>query len=128
PPPQSRGAHPRLRCKVPFGAGFTRNGRVRTVRCMTTTDTTPTTTPYEIAPDTFVVPWSLHAPPVGEFCINSMVIRGAEPVIVDTGAPANRAAWLESVFSLVEPEDVRWIFLSHDDRDHAGNLLQVLDA
>jgi flavorubredoxin len=32
------------------------------------------------------------------------------------------------VFSLVEPDDVRWIFLSHDDRDHSGNLLQVLDA
>src|SRR5262249_56048758 len=23
--------------------------------------------------------------------------------------------------------DVRWIFLSHDDRDHSGNLMQVLD-
>jgi glyoxylase-like metal-dependent hydrolase (beta-lactamase superfamily II) len=24
------------------------------------------------------------------------------------------------VFSLVDPEDVRWIFLSHDDGDHIG--------
>jgi flavorubredoxin len=46
-----------------------------------------------------------------------MVIRGRQPVIVDTGAPVHRAQWLEKVFSVVEPEDVRWIFLSHDDGD-----------
>jgi hypothetical protein len=39
-----------------------------------------------------------------------MVIRGREPVIVDTGAPVHREQWLEKVFSVVEPEDVRWIF------------------
>jgi flavorubredoxin len=27
----------------------------------------------------------------------------------------------------VEPEDVRWIFLSHDDGDHTGALLDVLE-
>jgi flavorubredoxin len=26
------------------------------------------------------------------------------------------------VFSLVDPKDVQWIFLSHDDVDHSGNL------
>jgi flavorubredoxin len=56
-----------------------------------------------------------------------MVIRGAEPVIVDTGAPVHRDAWLDKVFSVVEPDDVRWIFLSHDDPDHTGGLLDVLE-
>ena len=60
--------------------------------------------------------------------LNSMVILGEEPVIVDTGTPANRKQWLEDVFSLVEPEDVRWVFLSHDDVDHSGNLDQVMTA
>jgi flavorubredoxin len=60
--------------------------------------------------------------------INSMVILGKEPVIVDTGTPANRKQWLDDVFSLVEPEDVRWIFLSHDDVDHTGNLDEALTA
>ena len=32
------------------------------------------------------------------------------------------------MWGIVEPEDVRWIYLSHDDRDHSGNLMQVLDA
>jgi flavorubredoxin len=48
-------------------------------------------------------------------------------VIVDTGAPLHRALWLDKVFSVVEPEDVRWIFLSHDDGDHTGGLLDALE-
>jgi hypothetical protein len=60
--------------------------------------------------------------------LNSMVIRGKEPVIVDTGTPSNRTQWLEDVFSIVEPEDVRWIYLSHDDVDHSGNLDQAMEA
>ena len=59
--------------------------------------------------------------------MNSAVILGAEPVIVDTGTKLNRDRWTESVWSLVEPEDVRWIFLSHDDHDHVGNLVETLD-
>jgi flavorubredoxin len=56
-----------------------------------------------------------------------MVIRGAEPVIVDTGTLANRAQWLEDVFGLVDPGDVRYVFISHDDVDHTGNLAQVME-
>ena len=47
---------------------------------------------------------------------------------MDTGTPANREQWLADVFSLVEPDDVRWVFLSHDDVDHSGNLEQVMTA
>jgi flavorubredoxin len=84
--------------------------------------------PYQIADETFLISWGMDAPPVGHFSMHSMVIRGEQPVIVDTGAPICRQQWLDAVFSLVEPQDVRWVFLSHDDRDHAGNLLAVLDA
>ena len=59
--------------------------------------------------------------------INSMVIRGAEPLVLDTGTLANRAAWLADLTSLLDPAEVRWVFLSHDDDDHTGNLAQVLE-
>jgi flavorubredoxin len=95
---------------------------------MTATQPDLRMTPYEVAPETFVIPWLLPAPPIGLLCMNSLVIRGAEPVIVDTGSPANRDEWLANVSSVVDPGDVRWIFLSHDDRDHSGNLLAALDA
>ncbi|MFJ4779124.1 MBL fold metallo-hydrolase [Streptomyces sp. NPDC088762] len=95
---------------------------------MTTSESFTLLEPYRIAEETFVIPWALEAPPVGHFPMNSMVIRGAEPVLVDTGAPAVRAQWLEAAWSVVDPLDVRWVFLTHDDRDHAGNLLAVLAA
>lgn len=59
--------------------------------------------------------------------LNSMVIAGAEPMIVDTGSVNNRDHWLEDVFGIVDPSDVRWVFLSHDDSDHTGNLVPVME-
>ena len=82
----------------------------------------------EIAPDTHVVrqlsgegtaPVAVH--------VNTMVITGEEPVIVDTGPSLTRSGWLEHAFAVVDPADVRWVYLSHDDVDHAGNVLEVLD-
>src|SRR6476659_1937940 len=56
-----------------------------------------------------------------------MVIAGAEPVIVDTGTKLNEQRWLDAVGSIVDFDDVRWIFVSHDDHDHTGNLERVLE-
>ena len=95
---------------------------------MTTSPVESALKPHQIARDTFVIPWILNAPPVGYFPMNSLVIRAKEPVVVDTGSPADRQGWLENLASVVDPGDVRWIFLSHDDRDHAGNLLPALAA
>lgn len=89
--------------------------------------TVPTTAPIEIAPETFLIPNLAPAGPDMFLPVNSMVIRGAEPVIVDTGAPVHHDLWLEKVLSLVDPKDVRWIFLSHDDPDHTGGLLDILE-
>lgn len=85
--------------------------------------------PLQIAPDT----WQVHqvqealGQPLFVY-LNSMVIKGAEPVIIDTGTIANKQQWREDVFGLVDPEDVRWVFLSHDDVDHVGNLEYVLEV
>jgi flavorubredoxin len=85
--------------------------------------------PLKIAPATYLIRDVQHAlgQPLSVF-LNSMVIQGSEPIIVDTGTARNREAWLADVFGLVEPKDVRWVFLTHDDADHTGNLSQVMDA
>jgi flavorubredoxin len=83
--------------------------------------------PLEVAPDTFVI--RALTPSVGGTWtnLNSMVIRGQEPIVVDTGMVTDREIWFEDVFSLVAPEDLRWIFVTHNDTDHSGNLLEALD-
>lgn len=85
--------------------------------------------PLEIAPETYLIRSAQPArgAPLS-VSLHSLVIRGAEPVIVDTGTLANRQHWLEDVFGLVDPVDVKWVYLSHEDPDHVGNLGPVLDA
>lgn len=84
--------------------------------------------PLEVAPETFLL--RCAQPAFGapmSVNLNSLVIRGEQPVIVDTNTRGNREAWLQDVFSLLEPADVRWVFLSHDDEDHTGNLAEILE-
>jgi flavorubredoxin len=91
-----------------------------------TTHVPPTTAPHQIADDTWLIPRIEPAGPEGFVFLNSLVIRGEQPVLVDTGAAVHRERWMEEVFSLVDPPDVRWIFLSHEDADHVGNLSAAL--
>jgi flavorubredoxin len=79
--------------------------------------------PTRIAPETFLIhnhEGEGYAPAIVP--INSMVIRAKEPVVVDTGFAEHREQFLDDVFSLVDPEDIRWLFISHDDIDHTGNI------
>jgi flavorubredoxin len=88
----------------------------------------PRQEPLEVAPDTFLiraVQCSLGGSLSNSF--NSLFIRAAEPVIVDTGMVINRDIWFDDLFSLVEPNEVRWIFATHLDDDHIGNLTEAIE-
>lgn len=83
--------------------------------------------PTRVARDTFVI----HDH-VGEgtspmvVAMNSLVIRSAEPVVVDTGTAENRERFFADLASVVDPADIRWVFLSHDDVDHTGNVNELM--
>ena len=47
--------------------------------------------PYQVGPDTFVIPELFPAGPDAYVPVNSMVIAGPEPVIVDTGTALNES-------------------------------------
>ncbi len=85
-------------------------------------------TPLLIAPDTYVIQ-AIHGEGESPMAVhmNSMLIRGREPMVVDTGTPIDRDAYLRQLTSLVDPDDVRWIFVSHDDVDHYGNVDVLMD-
>ena len=82
---------------------------------------------FQVAHDTFVIPETVPVPGFGLMAVNAMVIRGEQPMLLDTLATVHRDIYLEEAFKIVEPEDVRWLFLSHEDRDHSGAIMQVLE-
>jgi flavorubredoxin len=88
----------------------------------------PAVEPYRIAPDTYLIPNLVPAEPGTYVMVNSLVILAEEPVVVDTGAPLHREQVLRNISSVVDLDDVRWVFLSHDDGDHLGNMHAVLEA
>ena len=60
--------------------------------------------PLKVAEDTFLIRQTSGEGEAPIFAyINSLVITGTEPVIVDTGMVNNRKEWLNDVFSLVDP-------------------------
>ena len=83
--------------------------------------------PTAAAPDTYLIHEVQHAlgAPLSVY-INSAVILAEQPILVDTGSARNRQSWVEDTFSLVDPCDVRWVFVSHEDHDHTGNLAEVM--
>lgn len=82
---------------------------------------------FEIAPNTFEFPVLMPVPGYGLLNVNTYVIRGEQPVLIDTNAPIYRREFMEGVFSVIDPKDVRWVFLTHEDRDHSGSIPQVME-
>jgi hypothetical protein len=68
----------------------------------------------------------VEVPGFGALPINAFVLHGDEPVLVDTGRPVERQAFLDALSSVIDPSTIRWIWLTHPDRDHMGALFDVL--
>src|SRR5581483_6382453 len=82
--------------------------------------------PRRVAPETTCLPAYAPLPGLGVLPVNSFVIEAAEPVLVDTGLEALREPFLKALRATIDPERIRWIFMSHMDADHLGNLNAVL--
>jgi flavorubredoxin len=83
--------------------------------------------PYAGTSDTHVIPTYWPVPGAGVLGMNAFVIRAAEPVLVDTGTAVLGDEFLDALGSLVRPEELRWIWLTHEDLDHSGNLRRLLE-
>ena len=84
--------------------------------------------PTRVARDTYVI-HEHHGEGEAPVSVgfNTLVIRGAEPVVVDTGMVEFGEQYFEDLFGLVEPTDIRWVFISHDDHDHTGNVNALME-
>jgi glyoxylase-like metal-dependent hydrolase (beta-lactamase superfamily II) len=67
-------------------------------------------------------------PGLGVLPVNAFFIAAAQPVLVDTGLAALRPEFMTNLERAIDPAELRWIWLTHTDQDHLGNLEAVLDA
>lgn len=81
---------------------------------------------YKAAPDIEVLTSNFPIPGFGLVPINAFVIKGSEPVLVDTGAVVESGEFMPALRSVIEPADLKWIWLTHTDLDHTGSLHGLL--
>jgi flavorubredoxin len=83
-------------------------------------------TTYKAAPDIDVLTSPIAIPGFGIVPVNAFVLHGQEPVLVDTGAVVDRDEFQTVLRSVIDPADLRWIWLTHTDFDHIGSLPSLL--
>lgn len=83
--------------------------------------------PYRVAEDTYVLPSHFSIPGVGVLPVNAFLLLGEEPLLVDTGLGREGQEFLEALGSIIDPRELRWIWLTHDDSDHTGSLRKVME-
>lgn len=81
---------------------------------------------YTASPDIEVLTSDFPIPGYGLVPVNSFVIKGSEPVLVDTGFVADSEEFMPALRSVIDPADLKWIWLTHTDFDHIGSLHKLL--
>jgi flavorubredoxin len=83
---------------------------------------------YAATPDIEVITSDIPIPGFGLIPVNAFVVKGDEPLLVDTGAVIETDAFMTALESVIDPADLRWIWLTHTDFDHIGSLHRLLEA
>src|SRR4051794_18059095 len=71
---------------------------------------------------------AVELPGLGALPINAYVLHAEQPLLVDTGQPIRKQEFLDTLGSAIDLADLRWIWITHPDRDHMGALFDILAA
>jgi flavorubredoxin len=84
--------------------------------------------PFQVDADTAILPshLPLPIPGHGSLAINAFLLKSQQPVLIDTGMGIEADEFMSALESLIDPSEIRWIWITHDDADHIGNLEAVL--
>jgi Metallo-beta-lactamase superfamily len=85
-----------------------------------------TTTAITAAPGVDVITTTVDIPTLGSVAINSFVLHGREPILVDTGTAAGATEFITELSAIINPSKLRWVWLTHTDFDHIGSLTALL--
>lgn len=83
--------------------------------------------PFRASDDVHVLPSHLDVPGVGTIPLNSFVLLSQQPVLVDAGIGSDTPEFVEALRSVIDPAELRWIWLTHDDSDHTGALPTLME-
>jgi hypothetical protein len=83
---------------------------------------------FSATADIEVITSKFPIPGYGFVPVNAFVIKGTEPILVETGAAIESAEFMQALRRVIDPADLRWIWLSHTDFDHIGSLHTLLAA
>ena len=78
--------------------------------------------------DIDILPSYFTVPGFGSIPVNAFVIRASEPVLVDTGLIMDREAFMAELQKVIDPAEIRWLWLTHPDQDHLGSFEHLLEA
>jgi Metallo-beta-lactamase superfamily len=67
-------------------------------------------------------------PGIGFLPVKAYLLHAQQPVVVDTGLGLPGRDFAGALCEVIDPAEVRWIWLTHPDRDHTGGLFALLDA
>lgn len=79
-------------------------------------------------PDVTVLHDEAEIPGLGFLAVNAFVLHAEQPVVVDTGLSLEDRNFVDDLSNVIDPADVRWVWLTHPDRDHTGGIYDMLEA
>ena len=84
--------------------------------------------PHEVTPDIVALPAHFPIPGMGFLPVDAFFIKAAEPVLLDTGMGIDNEEFMKALKSVIDPKDLRWVWLTHDDADHTGNIQKIMET
>src|SRR5687767_11501274 len=80
----------------------------------------------KLTADISVLPSYFPVPGFALVPVNAYVLKAQEPMLVDTGLHADTGEFITQLESVIDPNDLRWLYLTHPDQDHVGSLTRLM--
>lgn len=81
----------------------------------------------KVAADTIQIGGYLPVPNLGILAVNSYLVKARDPILIDTGLAAWGSDFLNRIEAELDWDDLKYLWLTHLDPDHIGNLRRVLE-
>jgi len=66
-------------------------------------------------------------PGLGLVPVNAFLLKAEQPVLIDTGMVLESADYQKALRSVIDPQELDWLFLTHPHPDHTGSLKALMD-